>query len=144
MPDFGLATSDFLLDDVLCQKEDGTVPDTIADCRHAGWGDSDCTNDQIARVRCGEPGTRTFYNKILQWNIDCKGYVSEWPRKYFHIWVQEMILCKPNELEYKNDNPKLTDSAWKYLPMQNAEFSSTSRFKILPGRIVYLLYVYDE
>ena len=56
LPDFGLATSPFLLDDVICQREDGTVPDTIADCRHAGWGDTDCTNDQIARVRCGEPG----------------------------------------------------------------------------------------
>ena len=62
LPDFGLATSQFLLDDVICQREDGSVPDTIADCRHAGWGDTDCTNDQIARVRCGEPGTSQFAN----------------------------------------------------------------------------------
>lgn len=56
LPDFGLATTDFLLDDVVCRREDGSVPDTIADCRRSGWGDSDCTNDQVARVRCGEPG----------------------------------------------------------------------------------------
>ena len=77
---YGAGHGDIVLDDVEC---DGTES-SIEDCRHDGWGVSNCHHMEDAGVRCLEetqtsgtddwlatfsPGNKSPYFVILSWNI---------------------------------------------------------------------------